>query len=293
VDIRDDRFTDVVGSHAEVEPLVSGFGFIEGPIWDNLEGHLTFSDIPNNEMLRWHPNGKLSVYRRPSNMANGNAYDRDGRILSCEHATSRVTRTEKDGSTTVLANLFQGKELNSPNDIIVARNGMIYFSDPSFGRNEYFGIAREQDLSFQGVYRVAPDGSNIELIADDFGQPNGLCFSNDSNYLYVNDTENGHIRRFDVSQSGAVSGGAIWAVVSGVGDGAPDGLKVDTNDNVYCTGPGGVHVFAPDATCLGVIRLPEVVANFTWGGDDLKTMLFTASTTLYRAKVATPGAAVF
>lgn len=292
-EIRDDRFLDVVGEGIVVEPLGTGFDFTEGPIWHHRENHLIFSDMPGDHIRRWSANAGIETFRQPSNMANGNAYDRSGRIVTCEHATSRVTRTGLDGAIEVLATHFDGKELNSPNDIVVKSDGTIYFSDPGFGRFEYYGVPRAQELDFQGVYRVNDDSSALTLLADDFEQPNGLCFTRDESRCFINDTMRGHIRVFDVADDGTLSGGAVWADVTGDGDGAPDGLKVDADDNVYCCGPGGVHVFAPDATCLGVIKIPEVTANFTWGGEAMRELFFTASTSLYRCRVKTPGLIMF
>ncbi len=293
VEIRDDRFHTVIGSAVDLEQLGTGFDFTEGPIWHPTEKHLIFSDMPGNHMRRWTPDGGIVTFRKPSNMANGNTYDRVGRMVTCEHSASRVIRTEPDGSITVLATHYDGKELNSPNDIVVKSDGRIYFTDPTFGRMEYYGLPREQDLDFQGVYRVEEDGSGLTLLADDFAQPNGLCFDGDESRLYVNDTERGHIRVFDVNPDGTVSGGEIWAEVVGEGEGAPDGLKLDVDGNVYCCGPGGVHVFAPDATCLGVIRIPEPVANFTWGDDDMRSIFVTASSSLYRVRSNTAGPVLF
>jgi gluconolactonase len=233
------------------------------------------------------------TFRKPSNKANGNAYDRKGRMVTCEHATSRVTRTGLDGAITVLATHYRGKELNSPNDIVVKSDGFLYFSDPTYGRMPVFGVERPQDLDFQGVYRLAEDGSGLTLLADDFAQPNGLCFSRDEKRLFVNDTDRGHIRSFTVNGDGTLAGGGVWAELTGDGEGGADGLKVDRDGNVYCCGPGGLHIFAPDATSLGVIRVPEVVANFTWGGDDMRSIFLTASTSLYRVRSKTPGVPQF
>lgn len=292
-EIRDDRFRAVIGEDITVEAVATGFGFTEGPIWHPYDKHLTFSDMPGDEMRRWTPAGGVVSFRKPSHMANGNTYDRQGRMLTCEHATSRVTRTAADGAITVLATHYQGKQLNSPNDIVVNSDGAIYFTDPMYGRMPYYGVERPSELGFQGVYRMAEDGSGLTLLADDFAQPNGLCFSRDETRLYVNDTERGHIRVFDVADDGSLSGGAMWADVTGSGQGAPDGLKLDRDGNLYCCGPAGVHVFAPDGHALGVIHVPEVTANFTWGGDDLATIFFTASSTLYRARTKTPGTPLF
>jgi gluconolactonase len=290
--VRDPRFYEVVGETVEVERLATGFLFTEGPIWHPYENHLTFSDMAGDRMPRWSARDGITTFRQPSNMANGNCYDHLGRMLTCEHATSRVTRTEADGSITVLATHWNGRELNSPNDIVVASDGSIYFTDPTFGRMEFYGVPREPALEFRGVYRILPDadgGPELELLADDFGQPNGLCFTLDGKGLYVNDTERGHIRHFDVGQDGRLGDGRVWAEVTGEGPGAADGMKVDSTGNVYCTGPGGVHVLDDNAIPLGVIPSPEFVANFNWGGDDLRSLFLTASTSLYRARVNTPG----
>lgn len=292
-EIRDPRFDAVVGADVTVEQVATGFDFTEGPIWHPSERHLTFSDMPGDHMRRWSAAGGTVTFRKPSNKANGNAWDRQGRIVTCEHATSRVTRTEVDGSITVLATHHRGKQLNSPNDIVVGRDGAVIFTDPTYGRLEYFGVPRDVELDVRGVYRVGSDPDHPVLLADDFGQPNGLCFSTDERRLFVNDTDRGHIRAFDIGDDGKLSGGDVWAEVTGDGEGLVDGLKVDSAGNVYCTGPGGVHVFAPDATCLGVIPMPEVTANFTWGDDDLRTLYFTASTSLYRCRTRTPGRDLF
>lgn len=290
--IRDDRIRAVVGDNADVRRLATGFKFTEGPVWDPRTESLIFSDMPGDIMRRWSAAKGIETFRQPCGKTNGNTWDKQGRLVSCEHA-SRVTRTEPDGSITVLATHYEGKELNSPNDIIVKSDGAIYFSDPSYGRMDYFGIPREQDLDFQGVFRISPDGSKLTLLASDFGQPNGLTCSLDESKLFVNDTDRGHIRVFDVKSDGSVSGGEVWAEVTGDGDGAPDGMKIDSNGNLYTTGPGGIHVFAPDATDLGVIGLPEGPANFTWGDADLRTLYVTATSSLYRVRVNVPGRKLF
>lgn len=282
-------FGDVVGEEEELEKLAGGFGFIEGPVWHPYEKWLIFSDMPNSRMHRRAPDGAIEVFREPSNKANGNTLDRKGRLLTCEHATSRVTRLDPDGGLTVLATHFEGKELNSPNDIVVATGGAVYFTDPTFGRMEYYGEPRPQDLPFQGVYRMEEDGSHLTLLADDFAQPNGLCFSLDEARLFVNDTERQHIRVFSVTPQGTLTGGAVWAETPGEEPGAPDGMKIDSRGNLYCCGPGGIHVFDPSGHALGVIRVPEVVANFTFGGDDLRSLFITASSSLYRRRVRMPG----
>jgi gluconolactonase len=289
---RNPGFADVVGD-AALETLQSGMGFTEGPVWHPYEKWLVFSDMPEDRMYIRRPSGAIEDFRRPSRKANGNTLDRQGRLLTCEHALSRVTRLEPDGSTTVIATHYQDKELNSPNDIVVATGGAIYFTDPTFGRMEYYGVPREQQLSFQGVYRVDPDGSRLTLLASDFGQPNGLCFSLDESRLFVNDTERQHIRVFNVTSKGELTGGAVWAETIGEGEGAPDGMKIDSVGNVYCCGPGGIHVFDPSGNVLGVIPTPEPCANFTFGDEDLKSLYITASSSLHRRRVRVPGLRLF
>lgn len=289
VEIRDPRFKDVIGESVDVECLGTGYLFTEGPLWHPVEKHLTFSDMPGDHMRRWTAEAGVVTFRQPSNKANGNAHDRQGRMVTCEHATSRVTRTEADGTITVLASHFEGRELNSPNDVVVKSDGAIYFTDPVFGRREFFGLPREQDLDFQGVYRIAPENGSLSLLADDFEQPNGLCFSLDETQMFINDTPKKHIRVFDVLPDGGLAQGRVWAEVTGDGEGVPDGLKTDSQGNIYCTGPGGIHVFNADATCLGVILLPEKTANFNWGEDDMRTLFTTSSTSVYRLRVKVPG----
>jgi len=289
VEIRDERFKQVVGEGIELEQVATDFIFTEGAMWNGATRELVFSDIPGDIMRKWSAEGGISVLRQPSSKTNGNYYDLEGRLISCEHATSRVVREEANGTLSVLATHYEGKELNSPNDVIVKSDGAIYFTDPTYGRMDVFGLLREQDLDFQGVYRIDPNSGDLSLLANDFQQPNGLTFSLDEQQLFVNDTDAGHIRVFDVAEDGSISGGEVWAVPEGAGDGGCDGMKIDSEGNLYCTGPGGLHVYASDATCLGVIEVPEVAANFTWGDDDLRAVYITASTSLYRTRVNIPG----
>jgi gluconolactonase len=289
VEIRDERFGAVVGAEVRFERLATGFLFTEGPIWHPTEQCLFFSDIPGNHVRRWSDKDGVSTFRQPSNMTNGMAWDRAGNILSCEHATSQVTRRESNGSFTPIATHYQGKQLNSPNDIICAPEGSIYFTDPPYGRVEFYGVKREQELSFQGIYRVGSSPENPLLLVDDFDRPNGLCFSLDRRRLFINDTERQHIRVFERVANGTLTGGKVWAETKGTGPGAPDGMKIDSAGNVYCCGPGGIHVFTPDATCLGVIRVPEYTANMGWGDADYRSLFIAASTSVYRIRVQVPG----
>lgn len=289
VEIRDKRFVSVVGSSVTFECLADSFLFTEGPVWDAPRQRLIFSDIPANTMYQWSRAKGVEEFRKPSNMSNGLTWDREGRLLSCEHATSRVTRAEANGQLSVVASMYNGRELNSPNDIVVKSDGTIYFTDPTYGRLEYYGVPRASQLAFCAVYKVDPQSGQLTLLADDFAQPNGLCFSADERLLYVNDTERGHIRVFDVRSDGTLSGNRVFAQVTGDGAGAPDGMKIDSDGNIYCCGPGGIHVFDSSANCLGVIRVPTPAANFNWGGDDLKRLFITASACLYCVDVRVAG----
>ncbi len=293
VEIRNERFREIVGDAAALEQTASGFIFTEGPVWDHVEQHLIFSDIPGNIIRKWTPDSQVETFRQPSNMANGNCYDRQGRLVTCEHATSRVTRTENDGAVSVLATHYDGKELNSPNDVVVRSDGSIYFTDPYFGRLGSHGVARERELDFCGVFRLEPDSGALKLLVSDFTLPNGLCFSIDESQLFVNDSRHNHIRAFDVQADGSVSGGQVWADLKGDREGVADGMKPDSEGNLWSAGPGGVHCFAPDGTSLGIIYVPEQAANFTWGDEDLCSLFITASTSLYRVRVKIPGRRAF
>jgi gluconolactonase len=286
VDRHHDRLLALVGD-ADVVEIQGGFGFLEGPVWQKDRSRLIFSDIPESTMYQL-VEGVVSVYRKPSDKANASAFDPAGRLVTCQHATSRVVREEADGSLTVVADAWEGRELNSPNDVIVASDGTIIFTDPTFGRQEYFGVPRPVPQARRGVYAVDPSGA-IRCLANDFLQPNGLCLSADESVLFVNDTERRHIRRFDYVD-GRVSGGEVWAEITGEGAGDPDGLKVDDRGNVFCTGPGGVHVFSPDGELLGVIRVPNGVANFGWGGEGLRILFFCAGSSLFSLALPSPSA---
>ena len=285
-----DRGLDgIIENGAGFEELASGFEFIEGPAWQVDSQSLYFSDIIGNTMYHWSAARGVTVYRQPSHMANGNTWDREGRLLSCEHALSRVSRTGTDGKYEILASHYLGRELNSPNDIIVSRSGQIFFTDPNSGRGPRFGVEREQELDFQGVFRLDPETGELSLLADDFVLPNGLCFSTDESRLFVNDTRRQHIRVFDVTADQSLTNSRVWASTDGDLPGVADGMKLDSAGNLYSSGSGGIHVFDPQGQALGVIRTPQVAANFTWGGENLTEMLITASTTLYRLRVKIPG----
>ena len=288
LETRDPRLTAVVGPEVRFEQIATGCKFTEGPLWHPAGGYLLWSDMPDDHIRRWSSKDGVRTFRQPCNMSNGLAWDREQRLLACEHASSQVTRTGHDGRIVPIATHYQGKQLNSPNDIVCGADGAVYFTDPGYGRMEYYGVKREPELDFRGLYRVGPDAASPVLLAKDFGQPNGLCFSLDGKRLFVNDTERQHIRVFDVASAG-VSGGGVWAETRGEGAGAPDSMKIDSAGNLYCCGPGGIHVFDASAKCLGVIRVPEYTANMAFGDADLKSLYITASTSVYRIRVAVPG----
>jgi gluconolactonase len=278
----DPRLERLVAS-AEPRRIATGFQFTEGPVWDRDGGWLTFNDIPADRMLRWDAVNGVREVRRPNNMGNGMTDAPGGGLLVCEHATSRLVYVS-DHRTTVLADRFGGKELNSPNDVIVSSAGTIVFTDPIYGRTAFVGVPRQPQLAFTGVYALRmdtkPAPAEPTLLTADMRSPNGLCLSPDERFLYVADTERFEIRRYRF-HGDRLSDGTVWAQTLGSERDGPDGLRVDELGNVYCAGPGGIHVFDSSGVPLGRIRLPEVVANLTWGGPDGRTLFVCASTSVY------------
>lgn len=256
---------------------------------------MIFSDILGNSIYRWSAAKGVATLRRNSYMANGNAFDAQGRVITCEHATSRLTRTGFGSADQleVLATHYDGKQLNSPNDVIVKSDGRIYFTDPTSGRSAGYGVPRAPELPFSGVYRYDPDDDALALLLDDFAKPNGLCFSVDESQLYVNDTVRQHIRVFAVTAEGDVGQGRLFASLKGDKPGVADGMKVDSEENVYSCGPGGIHVFTATGACLGVVETPEYATNFVFGDDDMCSLYITATTSLYRLRVKVPGHPTF
>ncbi|MEZ4726115.1 MAG: SMP-30/gluconolactonase/LRE family protein [Caldilineaceae bacterium] len=254
---RNPRFCQLIAPAAELEQVVTGFDFTEGPIWHPGEQALIFSDILGNSLYRWSQAAGLQKVRRNSYMANGNVFDHQGRVITCEHATSRVTRSDlatcdpiTNEGLEVLATHYEGKQFNSPNDVVVKSNGMIYFTDPIAGRTPVYGVPRNR-VAFSGVYRLDPETKALTLLVDDFVLPNGLCFSLDEQRLFVNDTRQQHIRVFDVTADGILAHGRIWAETTGAEPGVPDGMKVDQAGNIYCCGPG---------VCISLILTPTAWA---------------------------------
>lgn len=272
----------VLAPGATVEKLAGDFGFTEGPVW-HPDGYLLFSDIPRNRIMKWHPTEGVSVFREPSEQSNGLIFDRQGRLVAAEHAARRVSRTEADGRIVSLADRYDGKRLNSPNDVVQASDGAFYFTDPPYGLPQQ---KEGKELEVNGVYRLAPDGT-LTLVADDFERPNGLAFSPDGKTLYIADTAKQHVRAFDVAANGSLENGRVFGTMTpwpGAQGGA-DGMKVDAQGRAFVTGAGGVWVFDAKGTVLGVIETPETPANCAFGDADGKTLYITARTGLYRVKL--------
>ncbi len=267
--------------NAPIEKVAGDFQFTEGPVWVAANSELLFSDIPADRIVRFK-DGKCATFRSPSRNANGLTLDKQGRLIACEHGSRRVTRTETDGAVTILAERYESKRLNSPNDVVVKSDGAIYFTDPPYGVKR-----EERELDFQGVYRISADGKTLDLLAKDFVMPNGLAFTPDEKTLYVNDTERGHIRAFDVAADGRLTNSRVFAQTPGA-----DGMKVDNAGNVYCTTQKGVMVFDRTGKHLGTFVTPEQPANCAFGDADWKTLYITCRTGLYRVRLAVSGVKV-
>ena len=296
----DSALDAIVPTEPRIEKVAGGFDFIEGPVWVRDGGYLLFSDPNHNVIYRWTPDGDLAVFRRNSGYAgadigeygqpgsNGLTLDREGRLTVDEHGNRRVTRLEKNGVLTVLADRYQGKRLNSPNDLVYKSDGALYFTDPPFGLPKFFDDPRKE-LPFSGVFRVAE--GKLELVADDLIGPNGLAFTPDEKSLYVDDWDvtKKVVMRYPVNPEGSLGKGEVFYDMTSVpGEIALDGLKVDENGDVYVSGPGGVWILSPQGKHLGTIQAPELPANFAWG-DDGKTLYMTARTSLYRIRLNVAG----
>lgn len=285
-------FDSYVLGNAPVKQLATGFDWVEGPVWFGDAGCLLFSDIPNNRIMRWMPDSGITTYRKPSNFANGNTRDREGRLVSCEHGTRRVTRTEHDGSITVIADSFDGKRLNSPNDVVVKSDGTIWFSDPHYGiMTNYEGFAAEQELPCN-LYRVDPQTGQMAAVLSDANCPNGLAFSPDEKRLYVADTgrmfqnDPQHIRMLEVGEDGNLHGGMVLHKID---PGCADGFRVDTDGNIWSSAADGVHCISKDGDLIGKIMVPELVSNVCFGGHAKHELYITATTSVYRVTLNRQG----
>lgn len=266
----------------EPKVIATGFGFTEGPVW-HPDGYLLFSDIPASIIYKWTPGGTPQPSVTHSRNANGLTYDRQRRLVACEHGGRQVSRMDENGLMTTVVNNYEGMRLNSPNDLVVHSSGAIYFTDPPYGIDPDPG-----ELGIRGVYRVNPDGG-ITLLVSDFVRPNGLAFSPDESILYVDDSRRRHIRAFDVGADGSLTHDRVFVDMNAPVVGNPDGMKVDTQGNVYCAGAGGLWVMDPEGGHLGTIKLPELPANLAFGGPDHRTIYLTARTSLYRIQANIPG----
>ena len=284
----DERFARVNGDDW-MEHVFSGGRWTEGPAYFPAGRYLVFSDIPNDRMLRWdETTGAVGVLRQPSEYANGHTVDRLGRLISCEQGTRRVTRTEHDGSVTVLADRYQGHRFNSPNDVVERADGSIWFTDPSYGiDSDYEGNRAPSELDGCHVYRIDP-GGEVRRVADDFDRPNGLAFSADERTLYIADSRRNHIRRFAVTGDGELTGGDVFVTCTA---GTFDGLRLDADGRIWSATHEGLHCFAPDGTLIGKLHVPEIASNLTFGGARRNFLFITASTSVYALKVNINGVA--
>jgi len=297
-EVIDPRFSALAFGNVHVEKLFTGCRWAEGPAWFAAGRYLVWSDIPNDRMLRWdETDGSVSVFRQPCMNSNGHSVDREGRLVSCEHRGRCISRTEHDGRRTVLADRFEGKRFNSPNDLVVKSDGSIWFTDPSYGiDSDYEGDAAPSEIGSNNVYRLDGQAGRVSLVASDFVQPNGLAFSPDESQLYIVDTgathrDDGpqHVRRFSEAADGAsIWGGEVFATCPA---GLYDGLRIDVHGNLWLSAGDGVHCHASDGTLLGKIRIPEAVANLCFGGPKLNRLFICGTTSLYAVYLNTRAAA--
>lgn len=295
-EIIDPRFKDFVLPNAPLEKLGEGFRWLEGPVWFADLQCLLVSDVPNNRIMRWTESGGVSVFRAPSDFANGHTRDREGRLIGCSHHDRSIRRTELDGSVTTLVDRYQGKRLNSPNDVVVKSDGTIWFSDPQYGiASDYEGGKQASEMP-ANLYRFDPRGGSLSVVADDFEGPNGLCFSPDEKLLYVSECGPPfardpvqHIRVFDVTDDGRQLRNA--RVFHTVTPGMADGFRCDEDGNLWSSAGDGVHCIAPDGTLLGKLKVPHTVSNVCFGGRHRSRLFICGSQTLYAMYVNRRGAA--
>lgn len=298
-EVLDERFRFFGGDHV-LEQLHTGCRWTEGPAYFPAGRYLVFSDIPNDRLLRWdETTSVVGVFLQPAGYANGHSVDRRGRLLSCEHGHRRVTRTEPGGSVTVLADAYDGKRLNSPNDLVERADGSVWFTDPAYGiDSDYEGHRAESEIGACHVYRIDPVTGQVAIVADDFDRPNGLAFSADERQLYITDSERRHIRLFsvtkgdvttdDVTAGDRLEGGAVFATCDA---GTFDGIRLDSAGRIWAAAGDGLHCFDPDGTLIGKLRVPETVANLEFGGPQRNQLFICATTSLYSIRVNVTGVA--
>lgn len=294
-EVLDPRFADYIIPVCRLETLAQGLRWGEGPVWFGDSRHLLFSDIPNNRILKWdEETGAVATYRYPAGFANGNTRDREGRLVSCEHGGRRITRTEYDGSITVLADSYLGKRLNSPNDVVVKSDSTVWFTDPPYGiLTDYEGDKADSEVGSCNVYRLDPATGELRIVADDFVKPNGLAFSADEKQLFIADSGRSHdpsaphhVRVFAVSDDGGLRNGRIFAEID---PGIPDGLRVDDRGALWVAAGDGVHCLAPEGTLIGKILPGEVIANICFGGRKRNRLFMAGQSALYAVHLNTRG----
>jgi len=294
-DYIDKKFYDLTVPIADLELLFDQCRWSEGPVWFADGGYLVWSDIPNNRLLRWVPEVGVSVFRNPSNYVNGNTRDRDGRLVSCSHGARAILRTEPDGSVTTLVDKYKGKRLNSPNDVVVKSDGTIWFTDPDYGIiSDYEGYKSNMEQDGCHVFRFDPASGDLDVVADDFKKPNGLCFSPDESILYVADSGKSHdpdmeavIRKFDVSSKNKLKNSKVFVTTD---LGLFDGFRVDSDGNLWSSAGPGINCYNPAGALLGRIRAPQMVSNLTFGGARRNRLFFTCTHQVYSVFVGTTGA---
>ena len=288
------EFRDLIHTNIGLTQLSSGHIWTEGPVWFPAHETLLFSDIPRSRIYRWTSDGGLSVFRQNSHYANGNTRDRNGRLLTCQHGTRSLVRTEHNGARTTIADSYDGRRLNAPNDVVVRSDGSIWFSDPTYGiLSDLEGYRADPEQSGRYVYCVAPDTLSVSVASRDFVQPNGLAFTADESQLIVAESGSSHdpdvpsvLRVFDVTKDGAL---ANMRALAEIDQGLPDGLRVDRHDNIWCSAADGVHVFSPTGDLLGKIKVPETVSNLTFGGERGNVLFITATSSVYAIHVNSAG----
>lgn len=276
----DSGLSELIAS-TEVERVASNHEFTEGPVW-HADGYLLYSDIPANRIWFWTDEG-AKVFRTPSGNSNGLTFDASARLIACEHGTRRVSRTESDGAILAIAERFEGKRLNSPNDVVVRSDGSIFFTDPPYACPD-----DQRDLPVQGVFCLSPDG-HLRLVATDFDKPNGLAFSRDESALYIDDSGRRHVRVCAVASDGTLGPGQLFAEMHSPTVGSPDGMKLDADGRLYVAGAEGVWVFQPTGRLLGILTTPEKPSNCCWGDRDSQSLFITARTSVYRVRTHVRG----
>ena len=294
-DLAKPQLSKIIADDAPLDLIATGLSFGEGPVWDKRKGELYWVEIIGNTLWKYKPGVGREIVMKPTGHINGLTFDKEGRLLAAGWCTRKILRFEHDGSISTIAEKYQGKTLNSPNDIVMASDGSIYWTDSAGGLVIPGMVADDVQryLDVQGVYRLTPDGKEVQLVVADSNYPNGLVFSPDEKTFYVNETRLGLIRKFEVKADGTVGPGKVFYELVGKEGGVADGMKVDIEGNVYCTGPGGVHIIAPSGDLLGRLLIPGHCTNMAFGEDDWCTLFVTTFTGVYRTRVKIPGIAVW